>query len=267
MFACDIIRPSTAKVVGVTFALAAGKAAMGVVKKPAVEGAMPFKLVPTDDPNGLVDNKDKDWTYDDTVSGPVRLSVGFLDLGVGEAKLAARILAHMNRWSEHADVRFTKAADAANADVRITRTPGKGFKSCVGRDCHLVPAGQSTMNLAGFTLATTDEELERVVVHEAGHCLGFEHEHQRKAIVDRIVPDLAYKYFKATQNWTKAQVDLNVLTPLEQSSIRGTAYADQDSIMCYPLPQVIMSDGKGVKGGSTLDPSDIAYVASRYPLP
>jgi hypothetical protein len=267
MFACDIIRPSAAKVAGVTFAIAAGKPVMGMVKKPDLDGATPFKVVPSDDPQGAVSNKGKDWTYDDTVSGPVRLTVGFLDLGIGEATLATRILAHMNRWSDYADVRFTKAANAANADVRITRTPGKGFKSCVGRDCYLVPAGQSTMNLDGFTLATTEEELERVVVHEAGHCLGFEHEHQRKEIVDRIVPDLAYKYFKATQNWSKAQVDLNVLTPLEQSSVRGTAYADQDSIMCYPLPQVIMSDGKGVKGGSTLDPSDIAYVASLYPLP
>ena len=39
------------------------------------------------------------------------------------------------------------------------------------------------MNLEAFTMQTPDSEFHRVVRHEAGHTLGFPHEHMRKAIV------------------------------------------------------------------------------------
>ena len=89
--------------------------------------------------------------------------------------------------------------------------------------------------LQGFTMQTAESEFHRVVRHETGHTLGFPHEHMRRELVQRIDPEKAYKYFAATQGWTKQQVDQQVLTPLGEASIFGTP-ADQDSIMCYQLP-------------------------------
>ncbi len=223
--------------------------------------AGPPKYGGAGDPNDLVAKTRSLW------GAPLRLSVGFLDLGPGETDLGPKIVSYMNRWSDHADVKFNLVANAKTADIRISRVKGKGCWSYVGKECRQVASGKATMNLDGFTLDTPASELERVVVHEAGHCLGFEHEHLRDAIVKRINPKEAYFYFGVTQGWTPTEVDLNVLTPLEEASSRGTAYADQLSIMCYPIPGWVMCDGVDVIGGDKLDASDKACVRELYPFP
>ena len=51
------------------------------------------------------------------------------------------------------------------------------------------------MNLQGFTMNTPEAEYRRVVRHEAGHTLGFLHEHMRRELVARIDPEKAYEYY------------------------------------------------------------------------
>ena len=55
-----------------------------------------------------------------------------------------------------------------------------------------------TMNLEGFTMRTPESEFLRVVRHEAGHTLGFEHEHMRTQLVQRIDRKKAIAYFRRT---------------------------------------------------------------------
>lgn len=54
------------------------------------------------------------------------------------------------------------------------------------------------MNLQNFTMNTPDPEYRRVIRHEAGHTLGFPHQHMRWALVNRIDPAKAYEYFART---------------------------------------------------------------------
>ena len=120
------------------------------------------------------------------------------------------------------------------------------------------------MNLQGFTMSTDEKEYRRVVRHEAGHTLGFPHEHMRQVLVDRIDPQKAYEYFKRTQGWSKEMVDQQVLTPLDPTKIIGTE-ADRDSIMCYQLPGTITKDGKPIRGGLDINPLDADFTATIYP--
>ena len=46
-----------------------------------------------------------------------------------------------------------------------------------------IPPNRQTMNLQGFTTNTPESEYKRVIRHEAGHALGFPHEHMRKASI------------------------------------------------------------------------------------
>jgi hypothetical protein len=198
-------------------------------------------------------------------SDGARLTVGFLD--TRDAALRARILEHMNAWSARVNVAFTLTNSADDADVRIARVAGDGYWSYVGTDIHHIPRGQPTMNLDSFTMQTPESEYRRVVRHETGHTIGCPHEHMRRALVSKIDPDKAIAYFRRTQGWTPDEIRAQVLTPIEEAKLLGTAFADEHSIMCYQIPGEITKNGKPIAGGSDIDEADFAFMAGVYPKP
>jgi hypothetical protein len=198
-------------------------------------------------------------------SGKVDLTVGFLDNP--PAALRKRIVAHMNAWSAKCNVRFRETTGQAQVRIaRITNDPNwDGYWSYVGTDILTRPKNEPTMNFEGFTMNTPESEFHRVVRHEAGHTLGCEHEHVRRAVVDRIDKEKAYTYFFVTQKWDRKMVDAQVLTPIEEYSLIGTPKADETSIMCYDLPGEIMKNGKAVVGGNDINTTDATFMAKIYP--
>jgi hypothetical protein len=191
---------------------------------------------------------------------PRRLTVSFME--TTPADLKKRIICHMNAWTRTGCIEFVHTQ--GSGQVRISRGPG-GYYSYLGTDILLIPRQYQTMNLQGFTMATPESEFHRVVRHETGHTLGFPHEHMRKQLIARLDPDKTYAYFLRTQGWDRATVDAQVLTPLEERSIFGTANADQDSIMCYQLPGSITRDGRPIRGGRDINPLDYAFCGAIYP--
>lgn len=192
----------------------------------------------------------------------VRLTVGFLDNP--PADLRKRILSHMNAWNRDANVTFV--AGDTDPDVRIARAGGKdgGYWSYVGTQIRQIPAGQATMNLEAFTMQTEDSEFYRVVRHETGHTLGFPHEHMRRELVNKIDRKKAIAWFKRADGWSEQETIDQVLTPIEESSIRATI-ADPDSIMCYQIPGSITKDGQPITGGLDIDESDYTFAGQIYP--
>jgi len=192
----------------------------------------------------------------------VRLTVGFLD--TPPAALRTRIMSHLNAWGKSANVQFVQTQ--STAQVRIARVGGRdgGYWSYLGTDILSIPRNQPTMNLEAFTMETPEAEFHRVVRHEAGHTLGFPHEHMRRALVQLIDPKKAIALFKATQGWSDQEVRQQVLTPIEESSLLSTT-ADPKSIMCYQIPGSITKNGKPIIGGLDIDASDFAFVAKIYP--
>jgi hypothetical protein len=191
----------------------------------------------------------------------VKLTVGFLDSPASD--LRRRILLHMNAWSKTANVTFV--ASKTDPQVRISRVPNDGYWSYVGTDVLHIKPNEPTMNLDGFTMQTPESEYKRVVRHETGHTLGFPHEHMRRALVARIDEAKAIEYFKRTQGWSKQEVRLQVLTPIEESSLLGTASADARSIMCYQIPGEVTKNGQPILGGTDIDKSDRGFISLIYP--
>lgn len=192
----------------------------------------------------------------------VKLTVGFLDSP--PADLQKRILSHMNAWNRDANVSFT--ASDTDPDVRIAREGGRdgGYWSYVGTQIRQIPAGQATMNLEAFTMQTEDSEFYRVVRHETGHTLGFPHEHMRRELVSKIDRAKAVAWFQKWDGWSEQETVDQVLTPIEDSAIRGTA-ADPNSIMCYQIPGAITKDGEPIAGGLDIDESDYVFAGQIYP--
>jgi hypothetical protein len=193
----------------------------------------------------------------------VRLTVGFLDRP--SSGVRRRILAHLNAWGTSAKVQFVPTG--GTAQVRIARAEG-GFWSYLGTDILLVPTAEPTMNLDGFTDRmpdrTPESEYRRIVRHEAGHTLGFPHEHARRAIVDLLDPAKVQAYFQATQGWTEAEINQQILTPLEESTLWGTV-PDTESIMTYQFPGELTRSGLPILGGLDISAQDRIFAAAVYP--
>jgi len=199
----------------------------------------------------------------------VKLTVGFID--TPDVALRKRILEHMNAWSKTANVTFTEVS--TDPQVRIARftdkeAPGQdGYWSYLGTDVLLIDKHKPTMNLDSFTMSTPDSEFHRVVRHEAGHTLGFPHEHMRADIIKRLDRKKVVADFGRTQGWSEQQVVAQILTPLEESSTFGTPNADETSIMCYQIDGKLTTDGKPVRGGTDINATDAAFAAIVYPKP
>jgi len=194
-----------------------------------------------------------------------RLTTSFMDNP--STALRREILKHLNMWNKRANVEFVESS--TDPMVRIDRRTGPkwgGYWSYVGTEILGIPADEPTMNFEGFTMRTPQSEFRRVVCHEAGHTLGFPHEHMRKAFVQRIDPEKAYAYFQRSDGWSRRDVDDQVLTPLDARTLLGTK-PDQTSIMCYQLPGTITKDGQPIQGGLDINGTDYAFAAQIYPKP
>lgn len=197
----------------------------------------------------------------------VRLSVSFLDNP--SVALRSRIISHMNAWGTQANVLFTETEGVGQ--VRIARLDAPedmaGYWSYVGTEILEAKEDEPTFNLDSFTMRVSEAEFRRVVRHEAGHTLGFDHEHMRAEIVNGIDRKKAFAFFDKDQGWSREEIEEQVLTPLAKKSIMGTTEADPLSIMCYQLPGSIMKNGKPVKGGNDINQNDFAFAKSLYPKP
>lgn len=193
----------------------------------------------------------------------VRLTVAFLT-NPGAA-LEARILSHLNAWSEASNVLFERASRNGSAQVRIAIEPG-GHWTYVGTDIMLISSDKPTTSLDGLSLSTPEAELGRVVRYLAGHLLGFENENLPQQVLDRIDRPRAYAHLAATQGWAPPIVDALLFTPLEQHSLLGTP-PQHTSIMSYQLPAHLLRDGQAYLGGANILASDHQFAGLIYPRP
>jgi hypothetical protein len=200
----------------------------------------------------------------------VRLTVGFL--GSPTPTLRARILSHMNAWSETANVEFVESSDhpvvriAFNDEESDPLGLGK-FWSLVGRDVLAAAPDEPTMNLEGLEEDSSEAKFKRYVRHEAGHTLGFEHEHLRRELVELLIPERVMEKYTSVYAWTEERVRAEMLTPLEEESILGTTPADPQSIMCYQIEPFLTTNNRLIPGGKDITDKDRAFAATCYPKP
>lgn len=189
---------------------------------------------------------------------PRVMTISFVD-GTPRRDFRERVVGHANMWQCGKTFAYTEGV----GDVRISRGRG-GYYSYVGTDNASINPNRHTMNLEGFTMNTPATEWLRVVCHEIGHFLGFDHEHLRREIVELIDKTAAYAYYRRYSGWGRSTVDRQVLTPSPDEELTSTEI-DPTSIMAYHLPASIMKNREAVPGGNRINARDLEFAKTMYP--
>ncbi len=188
------------------------------------------------------------------------LRVRFLD---GDPRVHARIPPFAHQWSESANITF-QFGDDPDAEIRISFR-NQGSWSYLGTDALVIPKTQPTMNFGWLTLATPNDEYQRVVTHEFGHALGCIHEHQNPANSIPWDREAVYRYYQGPPNfWSREQVDINLFTRYDADITQFSAF-DPKSIMLYPIPNEFTLGDFEVGWNKTLSPTDKQFISTVYP--
>ncbi|QVM90280.1 peptidase M12 [Pseudomonas entomophila] len=189
------------------------------------------------------------------------LKVSFL--GSPDDFLKSEIFKTASQWLLRSGANLAMALTRDNdpqAQIRV-RT-GRSLprnESCAGTDALAMPA--ETMNL---NVEPGDTAFEHVVLHEFGHALGAEHEHQHP---DASIPwnvEEVVRAANAEQGWTRQQVMDEMIARRADVGIVKSNY-DPGSVMHYPIPQAFTLGDWEVGLNSRLSDKDLAFMRIAYP--
>lgn len=157
-----------------------------------------------------------------------------------------------------------------HSDVRVSFA-GQGNWSYVGTSAKLIDQGKQTVNLANMGDGHLLSDFERgTVLHEFGHALGFQHEHQGP--VEGCENEFDWKYLYNSLSWSKEKVDRNMRQISLNSSKSGFILTpfDRNSVMLYSLDQNAFKNGRKShcyipETNAKLSDLDIAAIKAAYP--
>lgn len=164
---------------------------------------------------------------------------------------------------------FSICGKSKPSDIRISFTRS-GSWSYVGTDSRRSDLDGPSLNVdysQGLAWdAVNKKHLAHLILHELGHALALEHEHQSPEANCEAEFDWPKVY--ANIPWSKEEVDFNLRTKQAAPRLRTTAY-DKKSIMHYYFEPWMFTKGAESKCyvGENLEPSpvDIQLVRDAYP--
>jgi len=175
--------------------------------------------------------------------------------------LRKAIQAQISKWQSSINLTF-EFIESGYSDIRI-KTGSDHNDSAVGTDALLYEQHMPTLNLS---VDTAHPSFERIVLHEFGHALGLQHEHQHpKATIPWDKPK-TYKFYKDQFGWNEDDVDFNLFKPLEINEHFLTPY-DKDSIMHYVVDNEVTTGDFEVGDNSKISMLDRRAMRKIYPKP
>lgn len=181
----------------------------------------------------------------------------------GSAVVRNKVKQYAKSWETYANLTFSFVADNAAADIKIAFNQNDGSWSYIGTDSKRFA---TSMNYGWFNDNTSDVEFRRTITHEFGHALGLNHEQSHP---DANIPwntAAVYSYYMGPpNNWSKADVDFNVLSVESRTGLNYTPY-DVASIMHYPVEARFTTNNTTIAANNTtISAKDIQYMRTYYP--
>ncbi|HXC51440.1 MAG TPA: M12 family metallopeptidase [Candidatus Limnocylindrales bacterium] len=163
---------------------------------------------------------------------------------------------------------FQEVKKLSEAEVRIGYSTADGSSaSAVGRDVLDVPLNQPT-TVYGWDLTTPYGR--GTALHELGHVLGMEHEHQNPFAGITWHEEAVYTSLAQPPNsWSREKTFHNILEKLSTQQVQGSTW-DPDSIMEYEFEPGLIDepqqyDEKGLYPPGKLSNADKSWAQKWYP--
>jgi hypothetical protein len=163
---------------------------------------------------------------------------------------------------------FQEVTDLSEAEIRIGYSEADGSSaSMVGRDVLTVPLNEPT-TVYGWDLRSFYGH--GTALHELGHVLGMEHEHQSPFAGIQWHEDAVYSALGQPPNsWDRQTIFHNILEKLDPQQVTGSAW-DPDSIMEYEFQPGLIAvpqryDQEGLTPPGVLSKADKDWAAKWYP--
>ncbi len=164
---------------------------------------------------------------------------------------------------------FEEVKNREEAGIRIGFMEDDGSWSYVGRQILNQKVNNRTMNF-GWNIAVADPHNGiDTAVHEIGHTLGLQHEHQNPFA--GIVWDEEAVYASLggePNNWDRTTTFENIIRKLDKKEVNGSTW-DHNSIMHYPFEAGLIKKpveyANGIEPAGGLSVQDIKYALTFYP--
>ena len=194
------------------------------------------------------------------------LNVHFLD---GEDEWKRAVIEIASEWVNYANLQFRFYLDPEHppldasgnrlSDIAISFWNHGGGQSYVGTTSReYAVKGQPSMWLP----RVMDR---RTILHEFGHAIGLQHEHQNPTAGIPWDKPVVYEYCKKNYGWDEEMVDRNIFAPLSMDKSQYSQF-DPSSIMVYWVPNDWTVGDFEIPYNTDLSSADKTFIAQVYPI-